>query len=68
MPARDPTDTYAGNCMTTGLALREPPMIGVERTTVTASNSGNRPPTAAITGPKLLRFEKSRPVAQFEAI
>src|ERR1035441_3770564 len=35
-------------------------MIGFERTGVTASNSGNRPPTAAIAYPKLLMFEKSR--------
>ena len=60
MPARDPTHTYAGNCATTGLAWREPPMIGFERAGGTAANSGNRPPTAAITYPKLLMFEKSR--------
>jgi hypothetical protein len=40
--------------------LREPPMIGFKRAGVTTPNSGNRPPTAAITYPKLLMFEKSR--------
>jgi hypothetical protein len=59
MPARDPTHTYAGNFATTGLALREPPMIGFERASVTVSNSGNRPPIAAIAYPEPLMFEKS---------
>jgi hypothetical protein len=40
--------------------LREPPMIAFKRAGVIAPNSGNRPPTAAITDPELLRFEKSR--------
>jgi len=60
MPARDLTHTYAGNFATTGLAWREPPMIGFERAGETASNSGNRPPTAEIAYPELLMFEKSR--------
>ena len=54
------TDTYAGNFTAAGLASREPPMIGFKRASVTATNSGSRPPIAVLTYPKLLRFEKSR--------
>jgi hypothetical protein len=57
---RDPIDTHAGNFATTGLALRELPVIGFEPAGVTASNSGNRPQTVTIIYPKLLMFEKSR--------
>jgi len=35
-------------------------MIAFKRAGVIAPNSGNRPPTAAITDPELLTFEKSR--------
>ena len=54
------TDTYAGNFTATGLASREPPMIGFKRASLTATNSASRPPTAVLTYPKLLSFEKSR--------
>ena len=54
------TDTHAGNFTATGLASREPPMIGFKRASVTATNSASRPPTAVLTYPKLLWFEKSR--------
>ena len=57
---RATTDTHAGNFTATRLASREPPMIGFKRASVTATNSGSRPPTAVLTYPKLFRFEKSR--------
>jgi hypothetical protein len=45
------TDTHAGNFTATGLASREPPMIGFKRASVTATNSASRPPTAVLTYP-----------------
>jgi hypothetical protein len=59
-PTHGHKDTHAGYFTTTRLALRELSMIGFKSIGVTASNRRNRPPTAALTYPKPLWFEKSR--------